>query len=68
MSAKPKDSYLENNRAPSQMRVGGPPSAQQMGRMTGAQPLHQTIQLDRNTADVMSALSGNPYAIPYAAK
>ena len=68
MSAKPKDSYLENNRAPSQMRASGPPSAQMMGRMTGAQPLYQTVQLDRNTADVMSALSGNPYAIPYSAK
>ena len=68
MSAKPKDSYLENNRAPSQMRASGPPSAQQMGRMTGAEPLYQTVQLDRNTADVMSALSGNPYAIPYSAK
>ena len=68
MSAKPKDSYLENNRAPSQMRASGPPSANQMGRMTGAEPLYQTVQLDRNTADVMSALSGNPYAIPYSAK
>ena len=68
MSAKPKDSYLENNRAPSQMRISGTPSANQMGRMTGAEPLHQTIQLDRNTADMMSVLSGNPYAIPYAAK
>jgi hypothetical protein len=68
MAAKPKDAYLENNRAPSQMRASGPPSANQMGRMTGAQPLHQTIQLDRNTSDMMSALSGNPYAIPYAAK
>jgi hypothetical protein len=68
MSAKPKDSYLENRRAPSQMGVSGPPSVNQMGRMSGAEPLYQAIQLDRNSADVMSALSGNPYAIPYKAK
>jgi hypothetical protein len=68
MTAKPKDSYLENRRAPSQMGASEPPSVNQIGRMSGAEPLYQAIQLDRNSADVMSALSGNPYAIPYKAK
>ena len=68
MTSKSKDSYLKNNRAPSQMRASATPSAQNIGRVSGADNLYHNIQLDRNNGDVMSALSGNPYAIPYAAK
>jgi len=45
--------------------VAQSPSINTMGRMNGAEPLYQSMQLDRTSPDLMSALQGNPYAIPY---
>ena len=39
-----------------------------MGRVQRAEPLFQNINNERNTGDIMSALQGNPYAIPYRGK
>ncbi len=68
MAYKPKDAYLENNRPLTQKGAVPTPSIEQIGRVSGAVPLYQTIQMDRNTPDIMNALQGNPYAIPYSAK
>lgn len=66
MAAKPRDSQLLNTRPLSQKGAVPTPSVDQIGRVSGAAPLYQTIQMDRNTPDIMSALQGNPYAIAYA--
>ena len=66
MAAKHKDAYLFNSRPLSQKGAVPTPSVDQIGRVSGAAPLYQTIQMDRNTPDIMSALQGNPYAIAYA--
>ena len=68
MAAKPKDNYLVNSRPLAPQGTTEAPSIYNMGRMSGAEPLYQTIQLDRNSPDVLNALQGNPYAIPYRAK
>jgi hypothetical protein len=68
MAAKPKDNYLINNRPLAPQGTTEAPSLYNMGRMSGAEPLYQTLQLDRNSPDVLNALQGNPYAIPYRAK
>jgi hypothetical protein len=68
MEAKQKDMYLVNNRQLVQKGAAQSPSAENIGRVSGAVPLYQTIQMDRTTPDFMSALQGNPYAIPYSAK
>ncbi len=66
MSAKQRDSQLLNSRPLTQKGAVPTPSVDQIGRVSGAVPLYQTIQMDRNTPDIMSALQGNPYAIAYA--
>jgi hypothetical protein len=68
MEAKQKDLYLVNNRQLMQKGAAQSPSAENIGRVSGGVPLYQTIQMDRTTPDFMSALQGNPYAIPYSAK
>ena len=65
MAAKQKDAYLANNRPLTQKGAAQSPSVDQIGRVSGAVPLYQTIQMDRNAPDIMSALQGNPYAIAY---
>jgi hypothetical protein len=65
MSAKHKDVHLINNRPLVQKGAAQSPSVDQIGRVSGAVPLYQTIQMDRNTPDIRNALQGNPYAIPY---
>lgn len=37
------------------------PEAGAMGRMTGAQPLYQGLQMDRTDPGILSALKSNPY-------
>ena len=66
MAAKQRDVYQTNNRPLTQKGAVQSPSVDQIGRVSGAVPLYQTIQMDRNTPDIMSALQGNPYAIAYA--
>jgi hypothetical protein len=66
MAAKQKDAYLLNSRPLTQKGAAQSPSIDQIGRVSGAVPLYQTIQMDRNSPDIMSALQGNPYAIAYA--
>jgi len=64
MSSKPKDVFMKNNRrvmptnAPAQS-----PDMANMGRLQGSVPLYQTIQMDRNTPDIMSSLKSNPYTL-----
>ena len=65
MAAKQKDAYLANNRPLTQKGAAQSPSVDQIGRVSGAVPLYQTIQMDRTAPDIMSALQGNPYAIAY---
>lgn len=65
MAMKPKDAYLKNNRAVAPDGIKETPSITNMGRVVGSQQLYQNIQLDRTSSDLLSPLSGNPYAIPY---
>ena len=66
MGSKQRDLKQTNNRPLIQKGAAQSPSVEQIGRVSGAVPLYQTIQADRNTPDIMSALQGNPYAITYA--
>lgn len=66
MSAKPKTQLNERPLAPK--GVAQSPSTANMGRVSGAQPLYQSINTDRNSPEIMDALQGNPYAIPYRVK
>jgi hypothetical protein len=68
MAAKHKDAYLINNRPLAPEGTKNAPSIQTMGRVAGNEPLYQNIQMDRNAPDVLTALQGNPYAIPYRSK
>ena len=65
-SAKNKNHL--NERALTPKGVAQAPSASLLGRVSGAQPLYQTIQADRNSPDILTAMQGNPYAIAYRAK
>lgn len=60
-----RDIYLENNRAVAPTMPYKTPDVSNMGRLAGHQSsqLYQNIQLDRNSPDVLSALSSNPYAL-----
>ena len=66
--AKAKDSDLVNLRPVVREGAKETPSIENMGRVQRAEPLSQNINNERNTADIMSALQGNPYAIPYRGK
>ena len=66
--AKSKDEYLENNRPFAPQGTAESPSIHSIGKLQGNNQLYSNIQLDRSNGDVMSALSGNPYAIPYCSK
>jgi hypothetical protein len=65
MSAKHKDERLINTRQVVPKGVAQSPSINTMGRMTGAEPLYQSMQLDRTNINVNEIVKGNPYAIPY---
>jgi hypothetical protein len=52
---------LAVRRGPSASLPYQSPDATAMGRMTGAQPLYQTMQLDRTDPAILSALKSNPY-------
>jgi hypothetical protein len=60
-----RDSYLINNRAVAPTMPYQTPDIANMGRLAGSQgsSLYQNIQLDRNSPEVLSALSGNPFAL-----
>jgi hypothetical protein len=60
-----RDSSLINNRAVAPTMPYQTPNVANMGRLAGSQgsSLYQNIQMDRNTPDVLSALSGNPFAL-----
>jgi hypothetical protein len=60
-----RDSSLINNRAVAPTMPYQTPNVANMGRLAGSQgsSLYQNIQLERNTPDVLSALSGNPFAL-----
>lgn len=66
--AKAKDSDLVNLRPVVREGAKETPSIENMGRVQRAEPLFQNINNERNTGDIMSALQGNPYAIPYRGK
>ena len=63
MRAKAKDAYLTNDRPVMPSMPNSVPSAQTMGQLQGQNSLYQNIQLDRNSADVMTALKSNPYTL-----
>lgn len=64
MYAKNKDPYLTNTRAVMPSMPYEAPSTQSMGKLQGtSNPLYQTIQLDRNSSDIMSSLKSNPYTL-----
>ena len=63
--SKHKDNYLVNKREVAPSVRGSVPSVEHMGYTHSAQPLSQNIQMERNTPDILNALQGNPYAIPY---
>jgi len=60
-----RDSSLINNRAVAPMMPYQTPDIANMGRLAGSQgsSLYQNIQLDRNSPEVLSALSSNPFAL-----
>ena len=69
MSGKPKDDWLKNT------RPLGPEGPKQTGSLYNfgevqRQPtqLDTNVQLERSNPDILSALSGNPYNIPYRSK
>ena len=60
-----RDSSLANRRAVAPMMPYQSPDVANMGRVAGNQgsSLYQNIQLDRNSPEVLSALSSNPFAL-----
>jgi hypothetical protein len=63
VTAKPKDAYLQNNRAVNPSMPAPPPSMDTMGRLQGKQSLYSGMQTDRVSPDLLNALKGNPYAL-----
>jgi hypothetical protein len=66
MSAKHKDKDLLNNRQLTKKMPPPPPSANSMGTLSGGNSLNQNINMERNTNDLNSVLSKNPFVIPYS--
>lgn len=60
-----RDTYLTNDRSVAPTMPYQSPNVDNMGELHGNNTslLNSKIQLDRNTPDILSALSGNPYAI-----
>jgi hypothetical protein len=68
MSAKHKDKDLFNSRSLTKKMPPPPPSANSMGTLSGGNSLNQNINMERNTSDLNSVLSSNPFVIPYSVK
>jgi len=68
MSAKHKDKDLINSRSLTKNMPTPTPSINSMGTLSGGNSLNQNINMERNTPDLTSALSSNPFVIPYSAK
>jgi len=60
-----RDDYLVMNRAAAPTMPYQTPDVSNMGRLAGSQgtSLYQNIQIDRNSPEVLSALSSNPFAL-----
>jgi hypothetical protein len=68
MVAKNKDAQLTNNRPMAPVGITQSPSVHNLGQMQGSSnQLYQNIQIDRSSPDVLNALQGNPFVIPYYA-
>jgi hypothetical protein len=65
MTQAKRDAMLVNNRAVTATMPIQTPDVSNMGRLQGHDPLYQTIQMDRNNGDILSALSSNPYVVNY---
>jgi hypothetical protein len=62
MKSTPKDNYLKNSRALNPNMPYQSPDINNMGRLQGNNNgLYSTIQMDRNSPDILDALKGNPY-------
>jgi len=68
MSAKHKDKDLVNSRSLTKKMPPTPPSINSMGTLSGGNSLNQYINVERNTTDIASVLSGNPFVIPYSVR
>jgi hypothetical protein len=68
MSAKHKDKDLLNSRSLTKKMPPPPPSTTSMGTLSGGNSLNQNINMERNTSDLNSVLSSNPFVIPYSVK
>jgi hypothetical protein len=60
-----RDAYMKNNRSVAPTMPYQAPDVAAMGRVAGngGSSLYSNIQLDRSNPEILSALSGNPYAI-----
>ena len=69
MSTNNRDYYLKNQYA---VTPNGPKNTANLATfgevLRSPKELNPGIQMDRTTPDILSALSGNPYVIPYRAK
>jgi len=65
MSQANRDTMLVNSRPLSGTMPYLAPDTSTMGKLNGHEPLYQGIQVDRNSADIMTALQGNPYVVNY---
>jgi hypothetical protein len=65
MTQAERDGMLANNRAVTATMPFQTPDISNMGRLQGHDPLYQSIQMDRNSGDILSALSSNPYVVDY---
>ena len=63
-----KEKYIDNSRPVMPAGVKQIPSAEHIGHSHSSQPIKPNINLERNTPDLVSVLSKNPYSIPYRAK
>ena len=68
MTAKHKDKDLVNNRSLTKNMPTPTPSISSIGTLSGGNSLNQHINVERNTPDLTSALSSNPFVIPYSAR
>lgn len=66
MREKNRDDTLKNTRAITGTMPYQTPDVGNMGRLAGSQNgLYSTINLDRNTPDIMATLKQNPYVVDY---
>jgi len=65
MSQANRDTMLVNSRPLSGTMPYLAPDTSTMGKLNGHEPLYQSIQVDRNSPDIMTALQGNPYVVNY---